>query len=69
MMKSLDVKCKVIDCGNGMFGISVENVCVSEKEYRYLTRNRELVQSLADKINGLDVSPLHIEDIIDDFLE
>jgi hypothetical protein len=69
MMKSLNVKCKVIDCGNGMFGIAVENVCVSEKEYRYLTCDKEAISSLAVKINNCDVSPLHIEDIIDDFLE
>ena len=68
-MKSLDLKCKVIDCGNGMFGISIENVYVSEIEYRYLTCDRERIIALADKINKLDVSPIHIDDIIDDFLE
>ena len=68
-MKNQGVKCKVIDCKNGMFGISVESLCVSEKEYRYLTCDRESVFELVEKINKLNVSPLHIEDIIDDFLE
>lgn len=68
-MKNFDLKCKVIDCGNGMFGISIEKVSVSIKEYRYLTCNREALNALADKINRLDVSPVHVDDIIDDFLE
>ena len=68
-MKNLDVKCKALDCGNGMFGISIENVCISVTEYRYLTCNKEQIDALVDKINRLDVSPIHIEDIIDDFLE
>lgn len=68
-MKSLSVKCTVIDCKNGMYGVSVESIYASKKEYKYLTCDRERINSLADKINRLEVSPLHIEDIIDDFLE
>ena len=68
-MENQNIKCKVVDCGNGMFGISIESVCISVVEYRYLTCNKERIDSLVEKINRLEVSPIHIEDIIDDFLE
>lgn len=63
------LKCRVIDCGNGMFGVEIENEKTTLKVYKYITSRHDRILHLADAINRGEVSPLHIEDIIDDFLE
>lgn len=68
-MTQSKIKCRVIDCGNGMFGIAIENGKTVLKVYKYITSSYDRIQYLADVIDSGEVSSLHIEDIIDDFLE
>ena len=68
-MTQLKVKCKIVDCKNGMLGLSFECEGETLRTYKYLTADKERLCSLADKINRFDVSLIHIEEIIDDFLE
>ena len=52
-----------------MYGLLIETDEIRSKTFNYLTCDKEGLCALADKINRLDVSFTHIEDIIDDFLE
>ena len=67
-MTTSGVKCEVFKCSNGHFGIYLTFGDGTRREYRYLTRDGELAADIADKINRLDVSPCHIDDVIEDLL-
>ena len=54
--------------GDG-YSLSVRSRDGAEKIYNDLTRDRERIEQLAAKINKGQVSSLHIDDIVDDFLE
>ncbi|MBQ3012091.1 MAG: hypothetical protein IJD74_00955 [Clostridia bacterium] len=61
------ISAKITTCEDGSFGIVVEG---EEKTfYRSLCRDRAKVERLVRLINSGEVSRLHIDDIIEDFLE
>lgn len=62
------VSAKLTVCEDGSFGIVVESV---DKKTFYcgLSRDRNKVEQLVRLINDGEVSRLHIDDIIEDFLE
>lgn len=62
------VNAKLAVCEDGSFGISVE--CDGENLfYKSLGYDRDRVEQLVRRINDGEVSRLHIDDIIEDFLE
>jgi hypothetical protein len=67
-MMCLKLKCQVIDCGNGSFGIRFLCGDILLREYKYVTRDREGLNDLSDKINRAGLSPIHIDDVLEDFL-
>lgn len=66
-MTMLSVSAKLIACEDGSFGISAE-IDGETVYYRRLCFERERVERLVRSINSGEVSRLHIDEIIDDFL-
>lgn len=64
----LKLKSQVIDCGNGSFGIRFLYGSIILREYKYVTRDMEELNELSDKINRAGLSPIHIDDVLEDFL-
>lgn len=61
------ISARITVCEDGSFGIVVEG---EEKTfYHSLCRDRSKVERLVRLINNGEVSRLHIDDIIEDFLE
>lgn len=61
------IRAKIVTCEDGSFGIVVEG---EEKTfYSSLCRDRAKVERLVQLINSREVSRLHIDEIIEDFLE
>lgn len=67
-MTVLSVSARLIVSEDGSFGISAE-LDGEILYYRELSRERERVERLVQLINGGEVSRLHIDEIIEDFLE
>lgn len=67
-MTVLSVSARLIVSKDGSFGISAE-LDGEILYYRELSRERERVERLVQLINGGEVSRLHIDEIIEDFLE
>lgn len=60
------ISAKIEICDDGSFGIAVD--CGEKIFYRGLSRDREKVEALVRSINNGEVSRLHVDDIIEDFL-
>ncbi|MBQ4091510.1 MAG: hypothetical protein IJC64_04260 [Clostridia bacterium] len=60
--------CQVFECGNGSFGLSFVVGDLVLREYRYVSRDREMLVRFAQAVNRQDLSPIHIEDVIEDLL-
>ena len=69
MLKSdWSVRAETVRLG-GEYSLRITNAYGKVKEYPGITSDRERLDSLVNKINGMQVSELHIDDIIEDFLE
>ncbi len=70
-MNSIDVKgikVEIISSRNGSFGLALYSSGKKYKEYSDITQDFEALLDFKNKINRANVSPLHIDDIIDDFI-
>ena len=67
-MTTSAVKSKIIKREGEGFGLILVLEDGGEREIRDLTYDHGRIVALSDAINRLDVSHLHIDDIIDDFL-
>ena len=51
------------------YGICVENTATGEsRSFKDISVRRKEIEELSDRCNRLQLDPIHIEDIIDDFL-
>ena len=66
-MTFFKVSCQVTQNCNGEFGLAVITQD-GVREYSSLTCDFEKINKLSDSINHSDVSALHIDDIIEDFI-
>ena len=70
-LNSIDVKkikVEIISSEKDSFGLII--LCSGEKykEYSDITKDYKALSDLKNKINRANVSPLHIDDIIEDFI-
>ena len=62
------LKCQVFECGNGTYGIRISKGELVFCEYKYFASRLEPLLEFAERINESDLSPIHICDVIEDFL-
>ena len=63
------VTCRTERGSEGWYSLRVLIGKREERLYSDLTRDLDLLEDLADRINRGRVSPIHIEDILEDFLD
>lgn len=61
------VKVTVVECG-GEYSLKVTKGDGTFKLYPRVTTDEDSIRLLAHRINTLDVSEVHIDDILEDFL-
>ena len=62
------VKCKVIRGNNGNFGIVFSVIDREIRTIHDISGDEELVKAISEAINRNDLSPIHIDDVIEDFI-
>ena len=67
-MTGICVKTVIIKEENGWYSLLVNSEQGKECIYRELTRDLVAICELSEKINRGNLSPIHIEDVIEDFL-
>ena len=67
-MIEMFVKTEVVKENNDWYSLWVKDTSGEERIYRELTRDLPAIKHLSERINRGDVSSLHINDIIEDFL-
>ncbi len=68
-MKPSKIQCRVVYGENGQLGISVFADNEINIVFDDLTGDFQRISKLCDTLNRLDVSAVHIDEIIEDFLE
>lgn len=67
-MITLQIKARVIRDEDESFGLSLYLDNEEVRCIRDVTRDSERITALCEKINLLGISPLHIDDVIEDFI-
>ena len=67
-MTEIFVRSKIVDEGDGSFGLSVITPRSDELYFPSLFSNERDALEFSEKINSLSVSEYHIADIIEDYL-
>ena len=67
-MIALQVRARVTEDVDGSFGLSLYFDNDEVRHIHDITRDGERIYDLCDKINRLGISPLHIDDVIEDFI-
>ncbi|MBQ8409127.1 MAG: hypothetical protein IJY39_09730 [Clostridia bacterium] len=60
---------EVVEGTRGWYSLRTEMGTGERKLYRDLTQDRRKIEELCARINKGRVSPIHIDDIIEDFLD
>ena len=69
MKRNCYVKCRVEQGNEDWYSLRVLIGKHEEKLYSDLTNDLGRLEDLSDRINRGSVSPIHVEDILEDFLE
>ena len=64
-----NVKSEVIRCNEDSFGLRIIYPHGAKREIVNITNDESRMTALSDLINSHDVSELHVDDIIEDFLQ
>ena len=65
---STSVKCTIIKCDSGSLGLTFILDGREIRTVRDLTYDHTLALKICDSVNRSDLSPIHIDDILEDFI-
>lgn len=60
--------CSATKDGSTMYGVSAAATDDTIREYPYISGRKSDAQRLLDRIQGSDLSPVHLEDVVADYL-
>ena len=60
--------CSATTEGETMYGVSVTDADATIRNYPFISSRKSEAERLLDRIQGADLSPLHVEDVVADYL-